>query len=63
MPPTVPSNIWFPGEYFVIIDEREADFGDYTPGRYVWILANVRPIEPVPAKGMQRLWEWEGHPI
>lgn len=35
-------------------------FGDYSIGRYAWILANVRRIEPVPAKGMQRIWEWEG---
>ena len=40
------------------ISENEIIFGDYTPGRYAWILANVRRIEPVAAKGMQRLWEW-----
>ncbi|MBP2637936.1 MAG: hypothetical protein H6Q72_3843 [Firmicutes bacterium] len=28
--------------------------------RYDWILAIVRPIELVPEKGRQRLWEWEG---
>ena len=39
---------------------NELAFGDYTPGRYAWILENVRPIDPVPAKGMQRLWEWNG---
>ena len=39
---------------------NELAFGDYTHGRYAWILANVRRIEPVPAKGRQRLWEWEG---
>ncbi|MCM0760681.1 ASCH domain-containing protein [Sporomusa sphaeroides DSM 2875] len=42
------------------ISENEIAFGDYTPGRYAWILANVRPIKPVPAKGMQRFWEWGG---
>lgn len=41
--------------------QREIAFGDWRRGRYAWILANVRNIEPVPAKGMQRLWEWEGH--
>jgi hypothetical protein len=40
------------------ISENEIIFGDYTPGRYAWILENIRPIEPVPAKGQQRLWEW-----
>lgn len=42
------------------IAKREIPFGNYTPGRYAWILDNVRPIEPVPAKGMQRIWNWEG---
>jgi hypothetical protein len=38
---------------------NEYAFGDYEIGRYAWILDNVRKIDPVPAKGMQRLWEWE----
>ena len=38
---------------------KEIAFGDWTPGRYAWLLENVRPIEPIPAKGMQRIWEWE----
>lgn len=41
-------------------DEPELSFGDYTPGRYAWILENVRPLpEPIPATGHQRLWNWE----
>ena len=38
---------------------NELEFGDYTIDRYAWILANVRRMKPIPAKGMQRLWEWE----
>lgn len=30
-------------------------FGDFTPGRYAWLLSNVRPIDPVPMKGAQGL--------
>lgn len=42
-------------------DERELLFGDWTPGRYAWEIANVKPLdEPIPAKGQQRLWEWSG---
>ncbi|TCL40003.1 ASCH domain-containing protein [Anaerospora hongkongensis] len=41
-----------------VIFGHELKFGDYTRGRYAWILANVRRIDPAPAKGMQRLWEW-----
>lgn len=34
--------------------------GDWTPGRYAWELANVKLLpEPIPAKGHQRLWNWE----
>jgi hypothetical protein len=33
-------------------------FGDYSPGRWAWLLKDVRPLEPhVPAKGMQT-WGW-----
>lgn len=42
-------------------DEPELTFGDYTPGRFAWILRNVQALpEPVPARGMLGLWEWEG---
>lgn len=41
-------------------EEPELSFGDYTEGRYGWILEDIRPLpEPIPAKGMQRLWSWE----
>ena len=39
--------------------DDESALGHFEPGRYAWVLANVRRIEPVPAKGRQRLWEWE----
>jgi hypothetical protein len=41
------------------VDGSERAFGDYTPGRYAWLLANVRPVNPpIPATGRQGLWEW-----
>lgn len=40
--------------------EQELLFGDWTPGRYAWELRNVKMLDtPVPAKGKQRIWEWE----
>jgi len=42
-----------------LTDEQELAFGDFTAGRYAWMLENVRRIDPVPAKGMQRLWNWK----
>lgn len=38
--------------------DPERPFGDYTPGRYAWLLDNIQPLEPIPAKGRQGLWEW-----
>lgn len=43
-----------------LISTMEFAFGDYTPGRYAWELANVRKIEPTPVKGRQGLWNWGG---
>lgn len=40
------------------VDEFEAALGDFSPGRYAWELADVRPITPVRARGMQGLWVW-----
>jgi hypothetical protein len=45
------------------LTEQEEAFGDYTPGRYAWLLADVRPLaEPVPAKGALGLWPWTWTP-
>jgi activating signal cointegrator 1 len=36
--------------------DNEAPYGDFTPGRYGWILDAVRPVEPpIPARGFQGL--------
>lgn len=38
----------------------EFDFGNYTAGRFMWSLADVQELdEPVPARGLQGLWEWQ----
>lgn len=42
------------------VEGSEYYFGDYTPGRFAWILEDVQALkEPVAAKGMQGLWNWE----
>jgi hypothetical protein len=39
--------------------QPEYSFGDYTPGRFAWILRDVHRLpEPVQAKGRLGLWEW-----
>ena len=46
---------------FIVPTEQELLFGDWTPGRYAWEFANMTMLpEPIPAKGMQRLWRWKG---
>lgn len=37
----------------------EHAFGNYGPGRWAWKLTEVEVLaEPIPARGMQKLWEW-----
>jgi hypothetical protein len=37
--------------------EPERSFGVYTPGRFAWRLANVRPLPvPIPMRGLPGLW-------
>ena len=39
-------------------DSLERAFGDYAPGRYAWLLSDVRALpEPLPARGMPGLWQ------
>ena len=40
--------------------EPERSFGDYTPGRFAWVLADVKPLpQPWPqVKGRLGLWDW-----
>ncbi len=35
-------------------------FGDFGPGRWAWMLAEIRAVwPPIPARGRQGCWEWE----
>lgn len=43
------------GEY---LSEPERSFGDYSPGRYAWVMVNPRLIAtPIACKGALGLWE------
>lgn len=36
-------------------------WGDFSSGRWLWFLTEVRPLpEPVPAIGRQTFWRWDG---
>jgi len=43
------------GRLFPLSAQEEA-FGDYTQGRYAWVLTDARLIEPVPLRGRQGLF-------
>lgn len=46
------------GEGFVAPPEPELSFGDFSPGRFAWILENVcRLKKPLACRGMLALWE------
>lgn len=33
-------------------------YGDFSAGRYAWLLADIKPVEPpMPAAGQRRLWD------
>jgi len=39
--------------------DKQRPFGDFTLGRYAWVLGNIKLVDPpVPATGHQGLWEW-----
>lgn len=52
---------WRRGEHAWWFTDQEHAFGDYSPNRYAWLLANVRALPtPVPTKGALSLWDYEG---
>ncbi len=52
-PSAVPGN---DGIVSPITEQRP--YGDYTPGRYAWLLDNIQPLpEPIPFKGRQGFFE------
>ena len=46
-------------EDFPRVSERERLFGNYAPGRFVWVLDRITPLpSPIPARGRQGFWTW-----
>lgn len=48
-------------ENIAALPQEEIDAGYYSPGRYMWVLKNVTPIDPIPAKGHLGIWNYEIH--
>jgi hypothetical protein len=59
--PTPTKGHYLVGEDRIIPPQSpELEFGDYSPGRWAWLLKDAMQLEtPVPAKGALGLWEWE----
>jgi hypothetical protein len=57
--PPFDNGLYVSNGYVWCLDDRERAFGDYSSGRYAWLLADVCPLDPpIPATGRQGLWEW-----
>lgn len=46
-------------DWIATLSETERACGFYSPGRYGWILEDIEPITPIPAKGMLGIWKYE----
>lgn len=47
-------------KYISTLSEDEIALGDYTVGRYAWVLEDIKKLPcPIPAKGRQGLWNWD----
>jgi hypothetical protein len=58
----IPSNGWPSTEAFELTEDEWA-FGDYSPGRWAWLLADISMLsKPIAARGYQFLWEWVAQP-
>ena len=47
-------------EDLLALSIQEAKYGDYSPGRFAWILTNIEQLEPIPCRGALGLWEFNG---
>lgn len=46
-----------------ILTEQEVRLGDYSAGRFAWVLEDVQPLPvPVFCSGAQGLWNWQEFP-
>jgi activating signal cointegrator 1 len=58
---TPAGGVWWDGpdgrRYAYTLTEQEHAFGDYTDGRYAWLLADMQLLTtPIPARGSLGLW-------
>lgn len=49
---------WIEAHESHLLAPRERELGDFSTGRFGWILADPVAHEPTPARGALGLWEW-----
>ena len=42
-------------------NKKEYNLGIYELGRYAWVLSDIEPIYPIPAKGHLNIWNYDGN--
>lgn len=47
----------------LVVSPLEEALGDFSDGRFGWLLANVQRIEPTAARGSLGLWDWIPQPV
>lgn len=45
---------------FIKQNPTEYNCGKYKIGRYAWVLKDIEPIYPIPAKGKLNIWNFDG---
>lgn len=52
--------VCLPGPAVLKAMPDQAPWGDFTAGRWAWVLKDITPVDPpVPATGRQGLWDWD----
>ena len=54
--------VYMDEEFIKKIKENPIEFqtGVYKVGRYAWILEDIKPLVPIPAKGKLNIWDYDG---
>ncbi len=54
----IPVYKFFNGDAPGYLTGDEDVFGNYSPNRYGWVFSEVRPLQPIPLRGAQGLFDW-----